>query len=203
MDCKSCRNHLSEYLDGTLGRRRSAQVRAHLQVCAGCHTDFEALQQLLEVLKTSAVPAPRPDFWPRFWTLVHTRRAGTQEAGRPVQARYRWGGLAIACGLLLVAASIDSYRISYRASSAPRPQASSATRLSHADGRTLSQIQAPKKHSGGTRRRTRPAISLDALIALHVGESAADPLSDSGRLHYLNAESEQADLKFDGKLDIR
>jgi len=57
--CRSCREQLQDYLDGTLEKTQSLQLFLHLRDCPGCqaeHDHMQGLFQLLETLPDHEVP---------------------------------------------------------------------------------------------------------------------------------------------------
>ncbi len=50
MECGSCRDHLQEYLDGTLEKKTSLQLFLHLRECADCQTAHDGLEGMFQLL---------------------------------------------------------------------------------------------------------------------------------------------------------
>ncbi len=57
--CEISRAHFSEYLDGALDGRTMADLAAHLECCAVCHEEFEALRSVQSLLGELG-PAAQP-----------------------------------------------------------------------------------------------------------------------------------------------
>jgi hypothetical protein len=57
--CRSCRRHLSAYLDGELSSRRERALRLHLEGCEACRAHLEELR--LVAFETGRVDPPPPE----------------------------------------------------------------------------------------------------------------------------------------------
>jgi hypothetical protein len=95
------RERLSEFIDGELDAADREAVSAHLQTCAACREDLDALGRV--VLRARALPAspPKADLWPGV-----ARRIGGEP---PVAARRRQFAFTlpqlVAAGLALMVLS--------------------------------------------------------------------------------------------------
>ncbi len=67
MDCKSCSEDLTAYLDGELDRSRFREVEGHLEGCLPCLEEFESLKRSVRLVE-SHLPEldPKPEIWNRL-----------------------------------------------------------------------------------------------------------------------------------------
>lgn len=100
MNCSAYRDWLSAYIDGALEPAKRAGLEAHLQACAGCRQEHEALKAMVQALHT--LPKPHaPDLLPG----IHRRlmpEPWWQSFTAPWPASLPWHGLALATTALLV-----------------------------------------------------------------------------------------------------
>jgi predicted anti-sigma-YlaC factor YlaD len=61
-DCKTCRRYLPDLLLDESFLAERADVAAHLNACAECRAELEALQSTFALLDTWSVPEPSPYF---------------------------------------------------------------------------------------------------------------------------------------------
>lgn len=69
MNCQSCREHMSELADARLDEKGAASVRAHIEGCAECRAEFEALSRTLGALDT--LPCRPPSHTLRASVMGH------------------------------------------------------------------------------------------------------------------------------------
>jgi hypothetical protein len=96
-------DRLSEYLDDELSPEERATVDAHLQTCAQCRSDLDALRGVMARAATLHDAAPESDLWPG----VAARIDGTP-VGRPRDAKRRFSFTLpqlVAAGLALMVLS--------------------------------------------------------------------------------------------------
>jgi len=65
MNCRKARKLLHRYFDGELAAALSTEVRAHLDSCAGCAAEFQALEALRKAVQSLPDMAPLPGLWAR------------------------------------------------------------------------------------------------------------------------------------------
>lgn len=69
MNCRTCRQKLSPYLEKDLPSADQAAVKSHLSGCSGCRQEMEALRQRAGHLKAApSAPVP-PEFRKQAWAL--------------------------------------------------------------------------------------------------------------------------------------
>lgn len=73
--CKSIREHLNDFLDGTLSATQAGQVNAHLEACTACRAEFRALKATQELVRHVGTPdgkAAQQRALNRFRAVVNT-----------------------------------------------------------------------------------------------------------------------------------
>jgi anti-sigma factor RsiW len=88
MECRTIQEYFSAYLDGELPVAQAELVSRHLEVCPGCRQEYQAWQQLWDVLAAEPVPAPK-DLADRVLARLPGRRQPW------------WRNLALAASLLV------------------------------------------------------------------------------------------------------
>jgi hypothetical protein len=95
MNCHGFLAQLDEYMTGELEPRAIEAAGAHLRACSGCQRQLARRHELRAILRSQAVPPPRPEFFEQ--ALLHARRSGP--------ARFAFGarlaGAALAASLAL------------------------------------------------------------------------------------------------------
>ena len=103
MTCHESKELTVPYLELDLEPSRIRDVTAHLDGCAGCRTEMEAVRQVLVRVKGVAVPDPGDRFWNEFPDKV--RRALAREQP-PIPSGLRKGmagwPMALAASVLLL-----------------------------------------------------------------------------------------------------
>ena len=92
---------IQDYVDGTLGAIRSAELRQHLDQCAACRALHDDLQRIHDLAASLDQPAPPDGVW--LQVVGRLRQEGRVQAPQPapVARRSRTALLAIAAGLLV------------------------------------------------------------------------------------------------------
>jgi hypothetical protein len=92
---------IQDYVDGTLGAIRSAELRQHLDQCAACRALHDDLQRIHDLAATLDQPAPPDGVW--LQVVGRLRQEGRVQAPPPAPTarRSRTALLAIAAGLLV------------------------------------------------------------------------------------------------------
>jgi anti-sigma factor RsiW len=76
MNCENCQNFLSEFLDSALDEKNSADVRAHLAMCADCaeiYEDFASIIGFCGDEKIKEIPPPNSQaLWCRISNIIET-----------------------------------------------------------------------------------------------------------------------------------
>lgn len=62
MDCSNCKEKLSAYLDKALTEEEMQQVRRHLEECASCLSEYQALEQTVHLLSSLEEVIPPASF---------------------------------------------------------------------------------------------------------------------------------------------
>ncbi|MBI4341767.1 MAG: zf-HC2 domain-containing protein [Candidatus Omnitrophica bacterium] len=104
MTCAEYTRWFSPYVDALLGDPERRQLEDHLQGCAGCRRELDALRQMLHALHTMEQPSA-PDLVPGIHeklSPVPWWRALVQRVAAPWPASLPWHGLALAATALLV-----------------------------------------------------------------------------------------------------
>jgi anti-sigma factor RsiW len=115
MNCQACHEKMGELADARLDAATAASVRAHIDGCAECRTEFESLSRTLRAL--DALPAAAPSHRLRARVMGHieseklTQREGAEWASSirraamaPPERAFPWArtlaGLLGACALV-------------------------------------------------------------------------------------------------------
>jgi len=104
MTCNEIKELTVPYLELDLEPSRVRDVTTHLNGCAGCRAEMEAVRQVLVRVKGMAVPDPGDQFWRGFPQRVRREVARQQPSARRTWNVIRAPGwsLAFAASLLLV-----------------------------------------------------------------------------------------------------
>jgi len=78
MQCLKIEELLSPYLDGILSPAEREDVASHLAVCTNCREKFEALSEVVDIMKNLPEIAPPPE----FSALVMAKVAADKKTGR-------------------------------------------------------------------------------------------------------------------------
>lgn len=70
MDCKSCTENLTAYLDGELSTANSAQMRSHLAKCSSCADELRGFQEASDFVDSHKCEL---DLRPGSWNAVRAR----------------------------------------------------------------------------------------------------------------------------------
>jgi len=104
MTCNEIKELTVPYLELDLEPSRVRDVTAHLEGCAGCRAEMEAVRQVLVRVKGMAVPDPGEQFWKEFPNRVRREVARQQPSVRRT-GNVIWApgwSLAVAASLMLV-----------------------------------------------------------------------------------------------------
>lgn len=109
MMCNEIKELTVPYLELDLEPSRVRDITAHLEGCAGCRAEMEAVRQVLVRVKGVEVPDPGDRFWSEFSGGVRRELAREREQGhgqvvplrRPTRAVAGWP-MALAASLLLL-----------------------------------------------------------------------------------------------------
>ncbi len=84
-------NLLSEYLDGTLAEKETAELEAHLDACAGCRAVLGGLRDIVQRAHGLGPMMPRRDLWPDISGAIGAHPgfddAGPEPAGPALRRR--------------------------------------------------------------------------------------------------------------------
>jgi hypothetical protein len=76
MDCRSCSEELTAYLDGELERARFREVEGHLEGCLPCLEQLESLKQSGKLVVGNLPELePRPELWRNLAERIGASRA--------------------------------------------------------------------------------------------------------------------------------
>jgi len=110
MTCNEIKELTVPYLELDLEPSRVRDVTTHLNGCAGCRAEMEAVRQVLVRVKGMAVPDPGDQFWREFPHRVRHEMARLQSTATTLEgpSRYQrfWGGVVTAKRTLAFAASL-------------------------------------------------------------------------------------------------
>lgn len=74
MKCETCQSRLAELIDGRLDAATETQVRAHLEGCADCRRELEAVTRTLAALDGLATGAPSPGLRARVMADIEAEK---------------------------------------------------------------------------------------------------------------------------------
>jgi len=96
MECDTCREWMSLWLDGRLVQAEVEQVEEHIATCADCRMALDALRHVDRLLSAAPLVLPAPGFTLRFQARLAARR----------RRRRTWAGILTlglaTLGILLV-----------------------------------------------------------------------------------------------------
>src|SRR5712692_1120663 len=101
MTCNEIKELTVPYLELDLEPSRVRDVTTHLNGCAGCRAEMEAVRQVLVRVKGMAVPDPGDRFWKEFPEKVRRGLARERPTGRSV-----WNATWMPSWPLALAASV-------------------------------------------------------------------------------------------------
>ncbi len=148
MMCNEIKELTVPYLELDLEPSRVRDITAHLEGCAGCRAEMEAVRQVLVRVKGVAVPDPGERFWNEFSGGVRRELAREREQGRgqvvplrrPRRAVAGWP-MALAASLLLLVGAWF-FRGAFEQGPAPVPSLpQSVAQASRAGGSQLSAAE--------------------------------------------------------------
>src|SRR5437870_13252067 len=100
MTCNEIKELSVLYLELDLEPSCVQAVTTHLDGCAGCRAEMEAVRQVLVRVKAIAVPDPGDQFWREFPHRVRRELARLQSTATTLEgpSRYQrfWGGVVTA-----------------------------------------------------------------------------------------------------------
>lgn len=113
MNCERCQELLSEYIDGELDKKLSAEMDSHLGLCLECaelHEDFSGILLLCdkkEITEESAPPNPQA-MWCRISNIIEAEIKPEIEKEQEIKAQRRgfFGGKNWSLSFSQIAASI-------------------------------------------------------------------------------------------------
>src|SRR5437867_3415720 len=97
MTCDDVREHLAEYLLGSLPEAKEADVRAHLRGCMVCRQELAALEEGMRTFARAAHQAEPPvALKERVLGVMRQEQAETAPARRPLPGRpLQWAAAAV------------------------------------------------------------------------------------------------------------
>jgi hypothetical protein len=105
MDCKSCSEDLTAYLDGELVRSRFREVEGHLEGCLPCLEELESLKRSVRLVESNLPEFdPAPEIWNRLTDEISAGRDARISTGLLHRLRvHRWTAatVALAASILL------------------------------------------------------------------------------------------------------
>ncbi len=73
MDHQHLKELISSYHDGGLSSEQKRLVEAHIQTCAECRKEWEAMKKLEGAMKKMELKKPNPEVWKVYGTSVYNR----------------------------------------------------------------------------------------------------------------------------------
>ncbi len=166
-----CQEDLSAYLDGELTPRERAQVERHLDTCAQCRSDVEALRHTVDLLRM--VPTVKP---PRSFLLPAGQVVRQQRAQR---RSFAYGTLrlatAVATVLLVLVVSGDAL-LRY---ALPAPDAFSGALRAEPTVLAVELSATSDEATGARVSEAQPAPQAVAVETLQEAGTAVAPAADA------------------------
>lgn len=89
MKCADAQEWISESLDGELGAKREAELRAHLEACPDCRSLARDFAEIVRQARGLNAPELSPSLWPRIAAEVRGSLAEVPAAG--LRRKGGWG----------------------------------------------------------------------------------------------------------------
>ncbi len=86
MTCDRVKEHIADYLAGSLSRTESEELNEHFAQCATCKQEAAALSDTWEALGLLEQEQPSAEMRPRFYEALAAYREGVASAGAPAPA---------------------------------------------------------------------------------------------------------------------
>jgi anti-sigma factor RsiW len=112
MDCLTCADDLTAYLDGELSKARTQEVKAHLDLCGACREEFRSLELSARFVETHAGELRvRPELWNSVRARISTLEvpASSQGLFRWLTANPWWSTAAAAMAMAALALGLWGY----------------------------------------------------------------------------------------------
>lgn len=107
MDCKSCGDDLTAYLDGELDSSRIREVEEHLKACPTCLEEFRGLERASRLVESCLDELePKPELWDNLLTRIEAKPVNAKPAGLlQLLLSRRWTAVAatVAASIVLAA----------------------------------------------------------------------------------------------------
>src|SRR5881409_2650111 len=75
MNCAEVKNHMEQFLSGSLGGAQARRIRAHMASCARCASSLTENDRIEALASRDEVIEPSPDFHSRFMSRLENHRA--------------------------------------------------------------------------------------------------------------------------------
>lgn len=195
MTCHEIKELTVPYLELDLEPSRVRQVTAHLDGCAECRTEMEAVRQVLVRLKGVAVPDPGERFWNEFPAdvrrqLMRERKdqrsgavAAAKPAARPWFGAWAWPA-ALAASLLVV---VGTWSLKDQFTSQPGPAV----------------VQAPRTESGQSSQSPSAAGEQRGSSSPQVAAAELPHITDAEWQQYWDDYHDMVLVEMASRLDRR
>ena len=102
MEHQSAKELFSDYLDGELSPEQTREVKAHLDECATCRAELEALERTLQSLSGLRPLPPPPDFGRKVQQRIRRRSSGRFFNPETVLTRIPWEWISFVIIMLML-----------------------------------------------------------------------------------------------------
>lgn len=102
MEHQSAKELFSDYLDGELSPEQTREVKAHLDECAACRAELEALERTLQSLSGLSPLPPPPDFGRKVQQRIRRRSSGRFFTPETVLTRIPWEWISFVIIMLML-----------------------------------------------------------------------------------------------------
>jgi tetratricopeptide (TPR) repeat protein len=126
MKCADAQEWISESLDGELGAKRQAELKAHLESCPECRSLAGDFAEIVRQARNLNSPEPSPSVWPRVAAAVGESFAEAEAAATKRKSAWgvlwnvnRWRFAAAAALALVVVGAVVVRQAPWRAEPDP------------------------------------------------------------------------------------
>jgi anti-sigma-K factor RskA len=117
MDCREIQKLVPVFLDGELEPSQQQRVETHLQTCAECRKEVQAVQKTWEMLGELDDIQPAPNYEARFWARISEQAPWHEKALNELRELFvnrRFIPALAAAGVILLVTFVTIYQYSQK-----------------------------------------------------------------------------------------